>query len=364
MSARWFPAAGHLVAVLVPVMTMLAGARIGMPAFVFEHLAVLFVVAVAVQWGMRQALVAACSASMGDNLLLREPFGRPAISGIRDVLDLGLFVAVAATVGWLVARARREQERAERAADLERRAREERDRLVTTVSHDLATPLAAIQGTVQFVRRFGRTSEMDVARLIKRVDSAAARAISLVRTLNDVRTLDAGDLVLHLGSADLRTLLDAVVQMLDRFSERHPIALALPGSPVRIDCDVDRLQRVFENLLMNAIKYSPAGGPIEVTLAVERDEAVVCVRDRGMGISPTALPRIFERSYRSPEAKATAPGLGLGLSISSEIVRRHGGSIDVVAVAPQGTAVTVRLPAGRGHDRPATKREPRSPRIG
>jgi signal transduction histidine kinase len=336
---------GYAVAVLVPLIAVAMGTRLGMPAFVFEHLAVLFVVAVAIQWGMRPALVAAVAASLGDNLLLREPIGRPAVTGVRDVLDLILFVVVAATVGWLVASARREKVRAQLAADLERRAREERDRLVMTISHDLATPLAAIRGTVQFAQRFGRRSDIDIVRLMTRVDSAAARAISLVRTLNDVRTLDSGELSLHLETTDVRSLLASVVQMLDRFSERHPIALAMPEEPVFIRCDRDRLQRVFDNLVMNAIKYSPDGGAVEVTLRIEAQRVVVCVRDYGMGISPGARPRIFERAYRAPEAEATAPGLGLGLNIAAEIVQRHGGTIDVHAALPNGTSVLVRLPA-------------------
>lgn len=338
------PMVGYGVAILLPLATMLAGTRAGMPPFVFEHITVLFVVAVAIQWGVRPALLAALAASLGDNLLLREPIGRPTISGFRDVLDLGLFVIVAVTVGWLVASARAERMRAQHAAAREREAREQRDRLVATLTHDLATPLAAIQGTVQFARRFGQTSNLDLGRLMDRVDAAATRAISLVRTLNDVQTLDAGQLSLRMETADVRTLVTWVVHMLDRYSERHPIALAMPNEAVLVRCDVDRLRRVFENLVTNAIKYSPDGGAIEVSLCTEDRSAVVSVRDYGMGISPAAIPRIFERAYRAPEAMATAPGLGLGLSIAAEFVHRHGGTIEARAADPNGTTVTVRLP--------------------
>jgi signal transduction histidine kinase len=176
------------------------------------------------------------------------------------------------------------------------------------------------------------------------VEAAATRAISLVRTLNDVQTLDAGQLSLRMETADVRTLVTWVVHMLDRYSERHPIALAVPSEAVLVQCDVDRLRRVFENLVTNAIKYSPDGGAIEVSLCVEDRSAVVSVRDYGMGISPAAIPRVFERAYRAPEAVATAPGLGLGLSIAAEFVHRHGGTIEARAAEPNGTTVTVRLP--------------------
>jgi signal transduction histidine kinase len=101
---------------------------------------------------------------------------------------------------------------------------------------------------------------------------------------------------------------------------------------------------VFENLLSNAIKYSPDGGQIEVSAVRQGTEAVVTVSDCGMGISVEALPRVFERGYRAREAITTAQGLGLGLSISAEIVKRHGGTIDVQRRSPCGSTVVVRLP--------------------
>jgi signal transduction histidine kinase len=335
---------GYATGLMVPLSTVLIGSRLGMPAFVFEHLTVLFVVAVAVRWGMGPALVAACSASLGDNLLLREPIGRPAISGMRDVFDFILFVVVAVTVGWLVASARQEKARAERAADLERQMRGEHARLIAAVSHDLATPLAAIRGTVQFIRRFGVTPDTDIVGLMTRVDAAAIRATSLVRTLTDVQRLDAGQLRLEAGTADLRPLLTAVVQMLEHSSGRHHLLLTLPDDPVLVRCDRDYLRGVFENVIVNAVKYSPDGGRVEVGLQTEGGEAVVRVRDYGIGISPTALPHIFERAYRAPEAEATAMGLGIGLSIAAEIVQRHDGRIEVALAPPKGTVVLLRFP--------------------
>jgi signal transduction histidine kinase len=341
---------GYATGLLVPMSTVLIGSRLGMPAFVFEHLTVLFVVAVAVRWGMRPALVAACSASLGDNLLLREPIGLPAITGMRDVFDFVLFVVVAVAVGWLVSSARQEKARAERAAELERQLRGEHARLIAAVSHDLAAPLAAIRGTVQFIRRFGLTSDTDIVGLMNRVDSAATRATSLVRTLTDVQRLDAGQLTLNVVTADLRPLLTAVVQMLEHSSARHRIVLTVPDEPVLVRCDEDYLRGVFENVVVNALKYSPAGGNVDVALRREGHDAVVRVRDYGIGISPAALPHIFERAYRAPEAEATAMGMGIGLSIAAEIVRRHDGRIEVRAALPKGTVVLLQLPLATPRD--------------
>lgn len=296
---------------------------------------------------MRPAVVASLAAALGDNIILRDPAGRPTIEGVRDVFDLVMFVAVAVIVGWLVASARRDRARAEAAAESERHARADRERLVAMISHDLATPLAVVRGTVQIARLAGMRAPIDMERLWDRLDTASARATSLVRTLSDVQTLDAGELSLDTEALDVRELVTLVVQMMDRMSERHPVVLALPADPAIVACDAERLKRVFENLVSNAIKYSPDGSPIEVSMTRQEDEVVVTVQDRGMGISTDALPRLFERGYGAPEAAATAPGLGLGLSISAEIVKRHGGTIGARGRQPRGTIVAVRLPLAR-----------------
>ena len=132
--------------------------------------------------------------------------------------------------------------------------------------------------------------------------------------------------------------------MMDRISERHVIVVAVQKEPAVVECDVDRMQRVFENLVSNAIKYSPDGGAVELEVTPTRTDVVVKVRDYGIGISLGALPHIFERGYRAREAVSTAPGLGPGLNIASEIVKRHGGSIEAHPGQPRGSIVTVRLP--------------------
>jgi signal transduction histidine kinase len=338
------PLVGYISAVVLPLAVILVVERLRLPAFVFEHAIVLLVVACAVPWGVGPALLAAVVAVTGDNVVLREPIGLPTISGVREVVDLALFIAVAATVGWLVASARHQQMRAERAAERERQAREYRDRLIAMISHDLATPLNTIRGSIQFAQRFGAEAEVDLARLLERLDTAASRASSLVETLRDAQALERGELSLTLVPADVREIVRPIVQMFDHMSERHPVMMNVPSLPVMVNADGNRLQRVFENLLTNAIKYSPSGGVVEVCLEIERGEAVVSVRDHGIGISEESLPHIFKPSFRAPEAVAAAPGLGLGLTIATEIAHRHGGVIEVRRADPEGSIVSLRLP--------------------
>ena len=335
---------GMAAALLLPIVTTLLVWRVGLPSYVFEPLVVLLVVAVAVNWGLRSAVVAAITAVAADDVFLHEPFGTPTITGPRDVVDLMCFLAVALAVGWLVARSERDRRAAEAAAARERHAREERDRLIATITHDLANPLAAIHGTVQFAQRFGTTNDVDLSRLLSRLDTAAGRATSLLKTLADAKSLDAGELTLRLRSVHVRQLVAPVVQMFDKMSDRHPIVLQAPEMLPQIECDVDRMQRVLENLIGNAIKYSPDGGCVEVTIEHDAESVVIAIADSGIGISAESLPHIFERSFRAPEAAHAAPGLGLGLHTAAEIVRLHRGSLTAAAREPRGTVMMLRLP--------------------
>jgi signal transduction histidine kinase len=336
--------AGYVSALLVPIAITVAVSWLRLPPFVFEHLIVLLVVGIAVPWGLGPSVLTALVAVVADDVVFREPIGQPAITGIRDVIDLALFALVALIISGLVTRAHADRLAARDAAERERRAREDRDRLIATVSHDLATPLSVLATTVQFARRVGNVAEVDLARLLVRLETATARAISLVRTLTDAQALDSDGFALNLGVHDVRALVAPIVQMLDRVSERHPLVLAVPAGPVLVRGDADRLQRVIENLVNNAIKYSPEGGTIEVSITTEDRSVVVRVRDHGIGISAEALPHIFERSYRATEAAATAPGLGLGLSIAAHVVALHGGTISAQPGDGGGTVVTMRLP--------------------
>lgn len=334
----------YLLAVALPLAAILLTVRIGAPAFVFEHLIVLLVVALALIGGYGPAIVAAVTATAGDNILLREPIGRPAITGARDAADFALFLAVAATVGWLVDRLQIARTRAVDAAARERTAREERDRLVATITHDLATPLSAIQGTIQFARKHQGLSSIDFPRLLVRLETAAARATSLIRSLRDARSLAEHQLSLDCAPVDLRSIVEPTVQMLDRMSERHPIVFAMPATPIVVHGDAERLGRVVENLITNAIKYSPEGGPVEVDLADDRDSAVMKVADCGIGIPAADYERLFEAGFRVKETAGVAPGLGLGLYIAAEIVTRHGGTIRASPNKPKGTILTMRIP--------------------
>jgi two-component system, OmpR family, phosphate regulon sensor histidine kinase PhoR len=157
---------------------------------------------------------------------------------------------------------------------------------------------------------------------------------------------------LQLTSVRLGRTLELVTTALSPLARLQNVSIALaPAAEEQLlVADEVQLQQVFTNLVSNAIKFTPSGGRINVSSARESDNdgkswATVCVSDTGMGISEEEIAHVFTRFYRASNAMSGAvPGTGLGLAITQDIVRRHGGQIDVVSELGAGTTVTVRLP--------------------
>ena len=218
---------------------------------------------------------------------------------------------------------------------------EEVDRLKTQflsmASHELRTPLTAVSGFIQVARRrVARAAEneradwrdeaMRAAETLELAQRQARRLGRLVDELLDVSRLQLGRVELHQREFDLSTSLREVVDRMRLAQTVHTFALDTDERPIRILADVDRIDQVFENLLNNAVKYSPSGGEVTVRARIEGSAAHLTVTDRGIGIAANELENVFNLFYRSPDPRAGhVGGLGLGLYISREIVTRHGG---------------------------------------
>jgi signal transduction histidine kinase len=133
---------------------------------------------------------------------------------------------------------------------------------------------------------------------------------------------------------------------MEAIARGHVLRYTAPSQSVLVDYDERRIQRVLQNLIGNAIKYSPDGGEIDITVRSDRGTTAIAIRDHGIGVPEADRGRVFERGYRANSVGAI-PGTGLGLFISSEIVKRHGGSIGCRAADGRGTVFEVRLPLAR-----------------
>jgi signal transduction histidine kinase len=219
---------------------------------------------------------------------------------------------------------------------------EEVDRLKTQflsmASHELRTPLTAVSGFIQVARRritraAGFQSAADwkeeagrTAETLEQAQRQSRRLGRLVDELLDVSRLQLGRIELHQRQIDLFTSLSEVVERIKLIHTSHTFELTPAGTPAPVLADQDRMDQVFENLLGNAVKYSPSGGTVLIRVAVDGGEAHVSIADQGIGIAPDELNNVFNLFYRSPDPRAGhVGGLGLGLYISREIVTRHGG---------------------------------------
>jgi signal transduction histidine kinase len=220
-----------------------------------------------------------------------------------------------------------------------------KDEFIAVAAHELKTPVAIMKGYAQALLRGVEEASPQRRRMLEAVDRGADRIGGVVDDLLDVSRLLAGSLELASERVDLRELAEEVVDRAAAGAPNHRVVLE--AQPVVVHGDRGRLEQVLANLLDNAIRYSPAGGDVEVRLAVCGDEAVVAVRDYGIGIPQQKQGRIFQRFYR---AHTRTPhdygGLGVGLYISREIVRRHGGRMWFTSEEGKGSTFAFSLPLG------------------
>lgn len=205
--------------------------------------------------------------------------------------------------------------------------------------HDLRTPLAVVNMWAQFIRAHRAYDERGVDLILEQT----RRMGRLVDDLGDAIRLEAGQIELQREAVDLVTAAAEAVERAQSHTKDHKIGIDAPKNPIVGDWDRDRLAQVLDNLLGNAIKYSPDGGEVLVRVEVRDGEAHLSVIDQGVGIPAVALPRLFERFHRADEAGFTT-GLGLGLYIVRMLVEAHGGRVWAESKPGEGSTFTVALP--------------------
>jgi signal transduction histidine kinase len=223
---------------------------------------------------------------------------------------------------------------------------------LANVSHELKTPLTSIQGFAQALLDGAAATPEAIQRSANIIFSEADRMRRLVDGLLDLARLDAGLRTLNRNSVDLRSLLAAVTEKFGPQATAKSVALLteLPPTLPAMTGDADRLAQVFTNLLDNALKHTPSGGKVTVAAAVSPGWVEVDVSDTGPGIPAEDLSRIFERFYQVDKSRARRAGVGLGLTISKDIVEAHGGSLRAESVVGIGSRFVARLPLVRPDD--------------
>lgn len=226
-----------------------------------------------------------------------------------------------------------------------REAEEVKSTFISIISHELRTPVALIKGYVGTLRREDAQWDPAVVRdSLEIIEEEADHLAQLIDDLLDASRLQAGGLTLQKTDVALDRLAARVVERFQTQTTRHKFVLDFPaGFPV-VSADEDRLTQVFNNLISNAVKYSPDGGRITISGHVRPNEIIVSVSDQGPGIPTQDAPRVFDRFYRSSETARKTKGAGLGLYLAKAVVEAHGGRIWVDPPAGPGARISFSIP--------------------
>jgi CheY-like chemotaxis protein len=221
----------------------------------------------------------------------------------------------------------------------------QRSDFLTVAAHELRTPLTPLSMYLQSIeRRLARGQPVE-GELVTKARRQVERLSSLVEDLLDVSRLESRRMNVGSTEVDLTALVDAVVADFRAQTRNHDIVFHRGPAPVLVEGDQERLEQVLVNLVQNAIKYSPQGGQVLVTVGRAGPQARVSVQDPGIGIPKDEQPKLFQRFFRAANATTrNYSGLGIGLFVSHEIVQRHGGRFEVQSDVGAGSTFTFYLP--------------------
>jgi PAS domain S-box-containing protein len=258
--------------------------------------------------------------------------------------DSGVLVGFAKVTRDLTERKRGEEERAALLASQE--ANRAKDEFLAMLGHELRNPLAPIVTALQLIKLRGEPRSQKEYQVIER---QVQHMMRLVDDLLDISRISSGKIELRKQAIDVRDPIVRAVEIASPLIEQknHHFEVKVPPTALRVEGDESRLVQVFTNLLMNAAKYTDAGGTIVLRVRHVRSEIIVDISDNGIGIDRDLLPRVFELFVQGYQrSDRAAGGLGLGLTLVKSLVELHGGRVDARSQGPkQGSTFTVRLPA-------------------
>ncbi|HZR44337.1 MAG TPA: ATP-binding protein, partial [Ktedonobacteraceae bacterium] len=225
-----------------------------------------------------------------------------------------------------------------------------KDEFIGVVSHELKTPVTSLKGYTQLLKRwFLQASDERTVTMLSKMEAQVNKLTLLIEDLLEVTRIESGKLQLRRSSFDFQSLIREMVEDIQRTSTTHTIEMDL-SSPIMLTVDRERIGQVLTNLLTNAVKYSPLADRVVVKTREQQGMVITSVQDFGIGIPKEQQSHIFERFYRvEGEQRRTYPGLGLGLYIAAEFVKRHQGIIWLESSEGKGTTFSFSLPIASSH---------------
>jgi PAS domain S-box-containing protein len=220
-----------------------------------------------------------------------------------------------------------------------------KDEFISIASHELKTPLTSIKGYNQMLLR--KVEDEAIKAYLLRTEGQLSRLEKLIKDLLDVSKINAGKMLLNIESFNFSLMLQEAITAMQQLSPNHKIILD-NQLDLQFEGDHYRLEQVVQNFLSNAVKYSPDADRVMVNTALKDGNVIVSVTDFGIGIETAHLGKLFDRYYRADNSSARFDGLGLGLFISAEIIKRHGGSFWIESELGKGSVFSFKLPLDPG----------------
>lgn len=232
--------------------------------------------------------------------------------------------------------------------EFRKQAERKKDEFISIASHELKTPLTSVKGYMQLLER--NLERGDIATVKRHLDKAQIqmeKLNDLIADLLDISKIESGKLKFNKKSFDINVLLDNVIEIIHQSNPEFKI---LKNGTVEkeVYADEARIEQVIINFLTNAIKYSPGTNEVQINLEAIGDNIYLGVRDFGIGIDQEMQKHVFDKFYRVEESAIRFQGLGIGLYISAEIIRRHSGEIGVKSQAGEGSEFYFKIPVNAG----------------
>lgn len=245
-------------------------------------------------------------------------------------------------------------------------ADQRKNEFLATLAHELRNPLAPIRFALESLK--AGTPPASAARAREVIDRQVRQLVRLVDDLLDVSRITANKIHLSREPHELARLMATAIESIMPLATAadQELDVRMPSTPIRIDGDGVRLVQIFSNVLSNAVKFTPPGGSILFTADQQSTEAVVRIRDTGIGIAPDLLPRVFDMFQQAePILERSVGGLGIGLTLARRLVEMHEGCISISSPGPgQGTEVEIRLPIAPAQDAKAVAGGPSTVAVG
>lgn len=236
-----------------------------------------------------------------------------------------------------------------RETELQQRHMLEVDRLksqfISTAAHELGTPLTSVIGYSELLLATDDLDEADRQRYLQTILDKALVLDRLTDDLLDLSRVESGQVVrIQKEECLLLPIVESVIHYSQYSFSQRVIAAELPADILPLQVDAVRIGQVLENLISNALKYSPEGGAVKIVVDDSPQEVAITVTDQGIGMTRAQRERVFEKFYRADHSDTATDGLGLGMTIVKEIVDGHGGELRIDSILGQGTSVQVTLP--------------------